>query len=614
MKKGLFIVLILFLLVVAGCNQQVIKDNQIYVVEKESNESNGEKLNDQLNTEGRIPFQEYEGYDALEDDESGRVLLTLSPDGKSMYFMEPLQEKKKIQIIKGDPKEEVRLFKVNTKTREQKTIIEGIPFVSLVKWNKEGSIVAFCGGGRLTIYDTQKNKLILEDRLKDDPVLYFSWSPRDENKLYTEQPNLANGSIYYIDSQKKVEAYETKERIYFKGKLDTDYYYGTKWYVVSERQNKSEGKSDGINTVIVDKQANVVKVLAEGSFRDSYKKSLVQVGEGGFGLYYIADINTPEKIKTLTKEYVFDVKFVDDGKIAYIVENEDIEKNSFWLYIVDKRGKELEKLEVSGSSIALLPNGKKGYIGGPRWEKIDFEKNQIEANLVNNTRVFEEEPEKEEIFKTIRGAMDTIYKYELVGERDFSAAKKYFIDTNSPAQWAYFDVITKFNETSFRKNSNKIYRLTIELKSYKLHEKGERASVKIRVGAENFSGGSLTMDYALELIKLEENWYVTGLSTFPYSQLREELQQRVEKYLQDAQNGQIFQGILKDKVVEIGQIQFWRSSMPHLSPDVESANFCKVYLIVKTDGKEEIYKMVLDKKNPNYWEVTKLSQKDLNHL
>ena len=56
---------------------------------------------------------------------------------------------------------------------------------------------------------------------------------------------------------------------------------------------------------------------------------------------------------------------------------------------------------------------------------------------------------------------------------------------------------------------------------------------------------------------------MTGFSTFPFfSSQREEVKNLVEKYVMDAQEGKIFSGILEGKEVEIGQIQFWRYSLP----------------------------------------------------
>lgn len=617
MKKSFLYLFLIIAIFLTGCIQEGIKDNQVYIVKKDniSSESGGNRTDDRLDTEGRIPFQEYEEMAHVNDD-LGRILLTIAPDNTKMYFMEPMDEENQLQVIKGEPMEKVRILEVDTETKEERMVVEDIPFVSLVKWNNRGDIVAFGGGERLTVYDTRKNKLLLEDKLKNDIISYFFWSPKDENKLYSEHPNLANASIYYVDSQKKVEAYETREDIYFKGKLDNNYYYATKWYVTSEKRGKTTGKTDSIKTVIVDKKGNIIKILAEGLFRDAYKKSLVQVGEGGFGLYYIEDINNSNKVKTLTKEYIYDVKFVGDGKIAYIVENKDIEKNSFFLHIVDRQGTELKKLVVSGGSIALLPDGKTGYIGGPKWEKVNFVENKITESSISTEIDKEKELEREAIFKTLRGAMDTLSKYEMIGVKDWSAAKKYFIDTNSPSQWAYFDIISRFKDTSISnsQDNNKLYRIKIKLKDLELDLKEKRASVSLRVSSYNFSGGGLAMDYALELIKKQDSWYVTGFSTFPYSAQREEVKQKVEKYVQEAQSGKIFPGKLENKEVEIGQIQFWRSSMPHLSPDVRTANFCKVYLKVKENGREEIYKLVLDRKNQNYWKPTKLTKENLSYL
>jgi hypothetical protein len=47
---------------------------------------------------------------------------------------------------------------------------------------------------------------------------------------------------------------------------------------------------------------------------------------------------------------------------------------------------------------------------------------------------------------------------------------------------------------------------------------------------------------------------------------------------------------------------------------VGSADYCKVYLKVKNNGKQEIWKMVLDKKNQSYWYPTKLSRENLSSL
>ncbi|NLT94157.1 MAG: hypothetical protein GXW85_01255, partial [Clostridia bacterium] len=431
-KLMTFTVLLMFLLF--GCGQKEIRDDQVYLIQTETESvASGEELN----IEGSVRFQAYEAISF-----EGRVLLTMSMDGKDLYFMEPLPNDNGPWVIKGEPREKVRIVKVNRDTQEENIIAESVPFISMVQWNNTGKIVAFGGGERLIIYDTNKDRLLMEDILEEDTISFFFWSPKDENKLYTENNNLSNGSIYYVNSQKKVEAYETKEQIYFKGKLDNNYYFATKWFNY-DNQNKNM-ENDGVRTIIVDKGGNQVKILGEGRFRDSYQKSLLQVGDNGFGLYYTPDINQPNRIRTITKEYVFDAKFVDDGKIAYIIEDKNEDGNLFSLRILDKSGRELKKFQVSGSNLTLLPDGKTGYVGGPQWEKIDFAKNELEKGL---SPVQNKDPEKENIYKSIRNAIEVLLKFELTGEEDSIKAKQYFLDTHSPDQWAYFDITNLFKDT-----------------------------------------------------------------------------------------------------------------------------------------------------------------------
>ncbi|NLM47003.1 MAG: hypothetical protein GX200_09415, partial [Firmicutes bacterium] len=276
--------------------------------------------------------------------------------------MERLETSETEQVIMGDPGDRVRIIRENLETAEQRIVAANIPFVTKTLWNNSGDKVAFGGGGRLTVYDVQNEKLILEDKLAQETIINFFWSPTNDNKLYSEQPELANGSIYYLDSLKVTEAYDTREESYFKGRLDANYYYGTQWDLVT----------GGIDTVILEKHGNVVKKIIPGRFRDSYQKAMVAVGDQGFGLYYVKDINAPEEIMELTQDFVYDVKFVTEGKIAFTTKKNDYQDNLFFLHLVDNSGKLKNKFEVYGACISLMPDGTTGFINGPGWQQVDF--------------------------------------------------------------------------------------------------------------------------------------------------------------------------------------------------------------------------------------------------
>jgi hypothetical protein len=55
-------------------------------------------------------------------------------------------------------------------------------------------------------------------------------------------------------------------------------------------------------------------------------------------------------------------------------------------------------------------------------------------------------------------------------------------------------------------------------------------------------------------------------------------------------------------------------SDPHLAADIEYANHCKVYLKVKENNKELIYKMLLTKTDENKWVLDVITKDRLSSL
>lgn len=595
-KKFLTLAVISMLLV-AGCSKVAFNNKTIDKQTKNNSASTADKnqLNEQL-------------YGINYEIIKQGIPIAISRDKTYVYIMERLDNKENGEVIKGADITKIRLSRLDveirdnkiTKLGKKKTIIESLPFISTVKWNLSGDIIGFLGGTRLTIYNQKTDKLIKQQELENNPVTYFGWDPTGKI-IYTEHPNLVNGTIISIDEEKITHAYETNEQIYYKGNYNKDLYYGTKRCYKSDEEAKKTGISEIINTVILDKNKKIVKELPKGRFRDSYMNSMIQTGMSGFGLEYYEDINNPNKVKTLTNEYVYDAKFVHSGKIVYITKELDYEKNNFLLFVADTKGNIVSKQIVSSSSIALAIDGKKGYGSGKNSEVINFNTYKIDRNTPTESKY-------EELYNIIRGAMDVYYKHEIIGQADFVGAKKYFIDTENPDQFAYFDVLQRLNSIKYSQNS-KYYNITIRIDKVKLNN--DKASVKLGIGAENSFGTGMGIENALELIKVNGKWIITGLSTFPDSKQAAELRKIVEKEVKNIQDKKLYNGKLTGKNVSIGQIQFWQLSEPHLASDVENANFCKVYLKVNENNKEVIYKMVLDKKYQKSWKSKELSNEYL---
>lgn len=593
--KGLILVGLLILSIcMFGCTK-VPKENEVQVVKENSAAKDIEKIDKQINTEGINPFSR-EGVNIKEG--RSQIPLTISEDKQYVFYMKPSSAKVKegFTIIKGETACRMDIIKINTETADTKLIASNVPFVSSAKWNNEGSMVAFLGGNTLTVYNDVDNKLVQSLLMDGDGITSFGWSP-DGKKIYTEGQNLINNGIYYVDSKKYVHSYETKENLSFKGVLDEQYFYGT------ERIG-----DDSYNTVVIGKDNKIIwRTNSTGRYRDSYKKAFVEIGKNNFELTYFPDINEQNNSKLISKEYINDVKFIYNGGIAYITPNDDPEENNFYLHIINEKGEEVRKLQVSGSSIMVNPDGKAGYVGGIQIERVDFVKGTVEGDK----QVLGSQ-DRENIIRTLRGAMDVVYRYEISQKKDAERVNKYFIDSHNPEQWALTDVNNIFNENTKLAPLASDYSISLKLNNLSIDK--ERASASISVSARNSLGAGLGMNNAVELVKREGKWYVTGLSTFPASKQYSEIKGKVEALIKQAQQGKLFNGELKDKEIQIGQIQFWQLSEPHLADNIDFANYCKVYLSVKENGTEVLYKLILDRKNQSYWKEGQLSKERLGLL
>lgn len=591
-KKLLAVISVLALIFLFGCTK-VPKENEVYVVKETTEAKDIEKIDKQINTEGINPFYSISTLNIKEN--ITQIPLTLAKDKEYVFYMKPTAAKVESSgyLIKGEALSRVDIIKVHITTADTRYVVSNVPFISSVKWNKEGNMVAFLGGNTLTVYNDEDNKLIQSFVGDGGGITSFGWSP-DGKKLYTEGQDLINTGIYYVDSKKYVHSYETKENLYYKGVLDNQYFYAT------------ERIEENYYTTIVDKDdRTAIRTKTSGRYRDSYKKSFLQVGKDNFGLEYYLDINNPSSVKEISKEYINDAKFMNNGWIVYITPNDNSEENNFYLHILNEKGEEIKKLQVYGSKIIVLSEGKIGYIGGEQIERVDLQNYKIERSEAEDGY-----EERKNLFRTLRAAVDVIYKYELTGKKDIEQVKKYIVDSSNPEQWAFTDVMNVFNEDLMLLGKASDYNIALTVKS--LNIKKDSASAVVNITARSSSGSSESINNAVELIKKDNKWYVTGMSTFPYSKQQAEVKAKVEEIIKQAQQGKLFNGELKDKEIQIGQIQFWQLSEPHLADNIDSANYCKVYLKVKEE--EVLYKLILDRKNQSYWKATSLSKDKLSKL
>jgi hypothetical protein len=586
------------MILLSACSAQV-KNNHIYVTQK--NDESHVLVNSYpaLSTDGINPFSQIKRISEIESIDNN-MIIAVSRDENIAFSIERLWDKATARAIKGEPKERVRLKKIDIKNKSAQVISENMPFISMVRWNRDESMIAFGGEGKIFVYDLMKDELLIPQLVKDKEINFFGWSP-DGKKLFLEDILLANDSIWYVESGRIANSYETKETVFYKGNLDDHHYYGT----------KNIQTSQGIitKTIAVDDNGEIVKDFPQGRFREAYGKSILLLNEKKEGLFLIADINKPKDRKLITKEYVYDCKFIADGRVAYTIKNSDIEKNEYILCIANKDGNTLMQLPVSGCYIAMQPDGKYGFIGGENLEKVNF--TSVVVERTESIRV-DNDSEQQELLKTVRGAVDTYYKFSKGLDKDNSMAEKYFSYANNPEQWAYFDIINVWNKKGIEQlttNENSFDIYMVDCKKYS--DGGVRsASVKLRCIIKDYDNRSKEEYLALELIKKEGKWDVVGFSTFPHSDEFNKIKLMTEGVVKNIKEGNLFDGNLKDKDIEIGQIQFWNKDKANLASDISDSDSIKVYLKTKEGAKNIIYSLVINKNDKNSWEPVLLKKID----
>ncbi len=545
-----------------------------------------------------------------------KFVIAQSSDKGMVFYIRPTSEKDGgVGLnIKGDVKYNVDILCEDKKGKKTFVVEKNRPMVSLVKFSPNEKYIAFSGGKKLTIFDIKSGELLFENETAEDFVNYFGWG-FEGNRIYTEFKRNTNGNIYDIDSSKLIMSYEAQEKVYPKGIIDGEYCYSTSSGKFIESDALDVKKNS--KTLITSKDGTETVEIADGRFRGSHEKASIHVGENEFGLFYAADANSD--VKRITGEYIYDAKFVCGGNIAYIV-NEEGSENKFSLNITDPSKEGLEegtvKIEVSGTSFAVTPDGRYGFIGGPLGEIVDFNE-KVVSGKKRETAPTELEIEKKAVYETLIGGLDIFYKYEMTGIKDMKSIYTYYVDTENPSQWANFDIQSIMKErekAEFIKGSDYVMSIRVDYVDFDASGEEPSASVGLRAFGQNSSGQSFGDDHSVELVKKDKKWYITGFSTFPQKSERERAMQAALKYINMACDGSIGGIDFKGFDVSLGQIQFWRCARAEFAADIEYADCCKVYLKVNGAKGKSVYRMIMEKALDGSWRFKEISNENLSGI
>lgn len=555
MKKWLSFWLIGFLLF-SGCSAERFRDNQVYVVDG-GGQNQADDFVDWIDCNGIDPFQNgvSDGIELAE----GEILLSCAPDGESYYVMQRAEG----FSFQGDTKllgERyilVDVIRIGRNDGVRRTIAQQIPFVSKAAWNQTGEIIAFCGGSHLSVYDQKKERLILQEELAETIISDFFWSPVDNNKMYIEQPDITGGGVYYVDPQKRVELYETREKIYYKAVLENAYYYATQW-------RSGQAENDGaLYTVLADDNRKVIKIIGQGSYKDSYRKSVLMSGEDRFGLYYVADINQTSKGTVLTEEYVYDAKFLTDGRIGYIIRQEKAEGNQFLLCICDAAGKLIQTESVSGSGFYLSDDGQTVFISGAQQEIWDVGSLQLVQQSQGGYN-------DDELVTALRGAAMVYIQMRLGYPVEKDMVAQFFTDNDRVGGMALSEICAY--PAKDEEDGPIFYQAILDRVHSFISAEGDIATCHIALEGATPNGETISEQLSWDAVKISGRWQVAGLSTFTREQDKNEVLAVVEMFLQHeaAELG------IDNHAIRWRQVQYWRQDKSGLASWLKEAEWAKV--------------------------------------
>lgn len=590
-----------------------IKNNKLYTANENNTEKDLKSIYNSIETEGINPFIEF-NQDKFGVN-SNAIVIAISRDKKSVFYVEPsdMAKASSEKVVVGEDTPLVNLYRKDMSTGAACNIAREISFIEEEKWNPAGDKIAFLTNNNLIMYDLKSNKAVINDQTGDSKIMHIGWD-KEGTKIYTEQIDAANGLIYYVNSQKTSEAYQTNETMYVKGILDDKYCYCT-----GMGENGTDKGSLKYYTFITDKSGNIVKRFDEGRYRDSYKKELLESGKNNFGLTYVPDVNKQDKAIKLTEEYVYDAKFCIGGKLVYTTSYIENGENNFILHIVNNSGKELKATEVSGANLQVSLDGKTCYIGGRLHEIVDLNEGTVLSKLkIDATDKASLEAAENEIFKTIRGALSIFYiesnrkssSLSSLKESQLKKANEYFTDSKDTGLWAHYDIEKIINNQMISLPDKSKYKINVYSERLNMREASKSAEEILLFEVRDSSGKVYKKTVEFELKNINAKWYIAGISTFSDSAEAKAMTGRITNICSKLTAGEISNGEYKDSQITVGQLQFYDSlNLYGVLSDIRKANYCSAYLNIEKNGIKGVYKLIMQRENGN-WGFVKLDKVD----
>ncbi len=593
MRRRLFSILAVILLL-TGCS---IRQGQLVVIQDQKHEETSAKslAYDYLGASTQdFPVEKYA--EAIAKTGTPLLPIAVSPDFSKVFAYEPVingqLDEANSRTISGNMLQEMDLYVIGVENREAVNLGRFVTIKDF-RFDESGNYLAFIDGSS-TIYmynlhSGQLQKLISDP--KPNAYKTLSWS-KDSKRLIINtrmEFDLLSKQFISIALDSYTPCIMRK--------------YNSNSYIVQMKNNEY---NDMIAFYDFDDRSYTS--IAGGTYIDSDNTNVIYTKDEMYGLN-IVNLSTLES-KTIENGPVYAAYVMKStGEILYSTLNPDLE-SAFRYQLV-----KLNPADLSKASIKL--NSPTFYVS-PAEDRLyfisNYGENKTEVDITGfRQKMTELRSDPQDLYKikaTILKMYQLDYKYSGTYEKYEERCKELYANTPLPVpQEALENKLVDF----------KRFNMPLPIVHMENHIPPNIRLDKIVI-SENIASVNLGFFYlnAMELVKVNDNWYITGFSTHPDSQQVKDIFSVVREHL-NAIRGRRYDDALNHwytkedtdfllnqrKIVsellnnaekyrfEIGEIELWSSSLNHRAETPETADAAKVKIIIKEGAKTTKYKLLL---------------------
>lgn len=602
--KKLILIFSVIIALLSGCT---VKQGKLVVIENETpNEIRQNKsIYEHLNVESRVfPIEKYE--EAISKIDADMIPLAVSPDYSMVIAYQPtgstVPDITNRRVVIGNMVQEINLYICTTENGESKSLGK---FLSLkdFRFDETGNSFAFIdGNSNIYIYSSitgQLQKLVTAE--KSDAYYSLSWSKDSKSLMinYRMQFDIASGEFISI----AVESYTPFIRSKF---IDSNYFV----------QMKNNEYNDMI--ALFDFSTKEFTSIANGIYADSDNSNVLYTKNYMSGLN-IVSLKTLESKSIENGPVYCSYIMKSTGDILYSTVNNDLDSSLRYLLVkVDPHTMTETTIKLDSPTFYMSPAEDKLYVIS------SYSSNSIEIDAKNfmvcHNGMIKDDLDLYEIKSTLLKMFQLDYNFNETYEKYETIAKGIYINTYDPLpQEALENKLIDFKRYNMpMPTSQREDNIPPTIYFDQLNITDSKASINLGLYYIN----------SVEMVKEDENWYITGFSTHPASGEIASVTSIAKKHLNNIKNKNIDEAVkywtakedteylaAQRKIVEelidgadeltfdVGEIEFWSLSDPHRAESADRSTYAKVKIVIDDGNKVNKYKLILSRQYKKQFEI-----------